>query len=100
MKKHTQGEWKERAKVILGCETNEEYREINAGDGFYSYVTNTGFSLTGYVSPADSKLIAAAPDLLEALEFLFEHIDWDKQPFSLRVHGHRITENAIQKATT
>lgn len=65
---HTPGPWRERAPNIDG-EVDEHYREITAGVGhFPDERGESGFKLTSFISPADARLIAAAPDLLEALK--------------------------------
>ena len=70
---HTPGPWKEYAPAIA-CEKNspfkmidENYRYISAGRRFDGRGTHEGFTLTGFISPEDARLIAAAPELLEAL---------------------------------
>lgn len=61
--KHTPGPWQEAAPEIDGI-VEENYRFIQAGRG----IKGDGFKITGYVSPADALLLAAAPDLLQACE--------------------------------
>jgi hypothetical protein len=43
------------------------YRTISGGDGFGNAgLGMRGFSLSGFIHPDDARLMAAAPDLLEA----------------------------------
>lgn len=66
-------QWTQYAKVIRGERTDENYREIKAGKGFFDEKNPDGnFMITGYISPSDAKLMAAAPDLLEALQLINE----------------------------
>ncbi len=64
---HTPGPWREVETSV----TDDKYRTIEAGDG----LTGRGFHICGFMSPADSRLIAAAPDLLAALKSLLADID-------------------------
>lgn len=62
--------WKQYAKKING-KIDEKYRHIEAGCGFMPKEPeriNEGFFLSGFVSEANAALIAAAPDLYEALQ--------------------------------
>ena len=74
MAEHTKGPW------LLDCRylhsptlASGGYHTIDAGDRVNSpkrgYV---GFSIAGFMSDADARLIAAAPDLLTALEHAYE----------------------------
>jgi hypothetical protein len=74
----TQGKWKEYAPEILGDDdkpiVDENYRYIEAGDGYLERDPTDpnyghGFKLSGFISPTDARLIAAAPDLLAALKY-------------------------------
>ena len=69
---HTPTPWKERAPSIDG-EVDETYRQITAGCGYFPEADEpelSGFKLTGFIKPADARLIVAAPDLLGALKEL------------------------------
>ena len=64
---HTPGPW--TAYMALGDDDPEDqtlgpYLAISAGDGF----APCGFELRGYISRENATLMAAAPDLLAALE--------------------------------
>jgi len=47
---------------------NENYHGVEAGHGFIK--DGVGFNCTGFMSKADARLIAAAPELFEALSDL------------------------------
>jgi len=55
------------------------YHQISAGDGF----SKDGFTLSGIVSPADARLIAAAPDLLRVAELLVDWLDEEEGAHAL-----------------
>jgi len=68
--KHTQGPWEvdgpDAAHVV-----SEDYHVIRAGCGFLAESKEhreSGFRIAGHMSEADARLIAAAPDLLAALQ--------------------------------
>jgi hypothetical protein len=69
MSKHTPGPWRQFAVVIEG-DMDEYYRSIRTescncrGKG--------GFDITGFISEADARLIAAAPELLDACQSLVD----------------------------
>ena len=61
----TPGPWDcSREDDLFGKET--ECREITAGQGFYGSEKN-GFDIIAYMSDANTRLIASAPEMLEAL---------------------------------
>jgi hypothetical protein len=71
-KKYTPGPWVFQLQEIKG-KTEANYYEILSKDGFHNGAPNqtestSGFGLSGYVNESDAKLIAAAPELLEALQ--------------------------------
>jgi len=73
---HTPGPWRlddptafdHRESLI-----NDDYHFVDAGDGFHAQNGN-GFGLSGFMSIDDARLIAAAPDLLEALIYARRHL--------------------------
>ncbi|MER5065267.1 hypothetical protein KDV25_19375 [Morganella morganii] len=66
--KGTPGPWEITDYVESNRYTaSETYHHIGAGKWFHDDYSNTGFGLSGYMSIHDARLIAAAPDLLEAL---------------------------------
>ena len=65
MSSYTPGPWRDCAIVISG-DSEETYRCVTGGDGVFLH--GTGFQVSGFIKPADARLMAAAPDLLEALQ--------------------------------
>ena len=66
--KGTPGPWEITDYVESNRYTaSETYHHIGAGKWFHDDYSNTGFGLSGYMSIHDARLIAAAPELLEAL---------------------------------
>ena len=64
---HTPGPW------ILSIETTEDeynypYMRLFGGNAYEDDFATMGFELSGIVRPEDARLIAAAPDLFEALK--------------------------------
>jgi hypothetical protein len=77
-KEMTKGKWKEYAPEILDDNdkpiVDENYRYIEAGEGYLERDPGEkgygeGFKISGFISPADARLIAAAPDILAALKY-------------------------------
>ena len=76
---HTPGPW--TTYLALGDDDPEDqtlgpYLAISAGDGF----APCGFELRGYISRENANLMAAAPDLLEALEKILPWHDHTDNP--------------------
>lgn len=46
---------------------SDTYHQIKAGGGYHDDEVNAGFGIQGFMSIHDAKLIAAAPELLEAV---------------------------------
>ena len=63
MNKHTPGPW-------IHTEDDDNYHAVTAGCGYHVNSDDDGFEIAGCISKANAMLIAAAPDLLEALEEL------------------------------
>ena len=53
---------------------NDNYHGVDAGRGYLDHETMTGFSVCAHMSLADTRLIAAAPDLFESLRDLLADI--------------------------
>ena len=68
--KHTPAPWRYHPYGPEGVsDPVDNYRAISSGDGFFGAPNGGhGFDLVGYMSDADGRLIAAAPELLAALK--------------------------------
>ena len=93
---YTKGPWRFELSSAAG---NDCYYEITGGRGYYDESTNEGFLLTGFIKLDDAALLAAAPDLLEALQELTDLmqgvIDGSYTPDSFTLQP---AQNAIAKA--
>lgn len=69
------------------------YQQIDAGKGYFDEHQKSGFSLFGYMNEHDANLIAAAPELLEALQ---ECLPWVNNGIARGAHNKAIA--AINKA--
>jgi hypothetical protein len=93
---HTSGPWRQ----FKPLDDDDDYREIAGGNGF----TPNGFSVTGFVSEDDARLLAAAPDLLEACRAMMKGSEYK----SITIEGETLAphwasikmpgENALNKA--
>ncbi len=105
MSKHTPGPWK-LIKNPLPGEPNARcpYWHMDAGAGYPREVDGElrGFRVAAYMSNADARLIAAAPDLLEAckraLPYLANHIGLTLDEGPGDRYAYDLMEAAIQKA--
>lgn len=69
--KLTPGPWRVSDSEGINYETaDEHYHYVCAGDGVYAKGKHIGFELSGCMSIDDARLIAAAPELFEALKQL------------------------------
>lgn len=74
--KHTPGPW--TVDTSFHLYEKDKYYNITGGCGYWSLEEDDrekGLSITGVISDADAKLIAAAPSLLEALQNLVEWVE-------------------------
>lgn len=110
-KSHTPGPWAfklvelsegvDDAGNYINVHTKKDYYTIIAGEGFWRSSDNTlGFGLTGYMSKQNARLLAAAPDLLQACKDAFDYLH------TLNINtgdtGDQVYQNldlAIKKAT-
>lgn len=66
----TPGPWKQEPAHLTNekLDIDENYIRIIAGEGFF--IGGDGFEITGYMSTANARLIAAAPDMYDILNIL------------------------------
>jgi hypothetical protein len=70
---HTQGPW--RLDQDENKEVDAHYHCIQAGCGYYDEKgEQRGFSITGFMSVADARLMTASPEMLDALEQALEFV--------------------------
>ena len=67
---HTPGPWR-LDDPIHGDVISDDYHMIDGGSGFLSE-RRPGFGVTGHMTIHDARLMAAAPELLEALQALLD----------------------------
>jgi hypothetical protein len=99
--------WQEFAPPIQ-CEKgspfkiiDENYRCVKAGRGWFDIENpDSSFDLAGLISPRNARLIAAAPDLLAALEHMVAVSNWATTIQSEEQYDAMIAsaEAAIRKA--
>jgi len=72
MSKHTSGKWEimHEDGVMSG-----NYRGIVAGKGYLDKQTNTGFTVTAWMSESDARLISCAPEMYETLKAIAGRFD-------------------------
>jgi hypothetical protein len=91
---HTPGPWEHRSGTILGA---HETHPVKSGQGF---VASIGFPAreTGYsdLQLANARLIAAAPDLLAALEWALAQMEPSMDPDWQAAHAAAL--EALAKA--
>jgi hypothetical protein len=93
---HTQGEW--------AFDDNEIYSESTDHGAAICTMNTTSMHFTEEEVKANVRLIAAAPDLLEALQSLVQYLEW-REDFIVEDHkegeDNQYSEalTAIQKAT-
>lgn len=107
--KHAQAPWRyglvqlavDPNAAELTFETIKDYYEIRGGCGIYQGFefgngdADEGFGLSGYISEANAKLIAAAPELLSMLQHAVELME----ELGVGEHDRNIYKQVIQKAT-
>lgn len=93
---HTPGPWRldgpSHALVI-----DEHYHCIDAGSGYYEEDIPQGFEIRGYMSVHDARLIAAAPEMYEALRLLVADVQ-DYPAWNRPCHAVDVARAAIAKA--
>lgn len=70
-KQFTPGPWTEEPAHIKNnlLDKDDNYRRIVSGEGFYDSETkiHNGFTITGYISQEDARLIAKSPEMYSLL---------------------------------
>lgn len=67
---HTISPWEDFAPTIDGVK-RDYYRTIKGGVGYFDVTEpeyTAGFHITGFILPADARLMASAPELLDMLK--------------------------------
>ena len=77
--KHTQGPW----KVSKSDEQGREYLCIGAASQHVATVPHPRSKKITELEKANAALIAAAPDMYQALKELLEHIEWTRRQAGL-----------------
>tara|TARA_R110001632_G_scaffold77797_1_gene175095 strand:+ start:477 stop:767 length:291 start_codon:yes stop_codon:yes gene_type:complete len=88
---HTQGEWKE--------DWNKNGVFISSEDGTICKVSSINGAINFAEFKRNAKLIAAAPELLEALQKMHDTFNADGTNQATRNNANRQAINAIQNAT-
>jgi hypothetical protein len=89
--KHTEGPW----EIVEG--TSNPYFEfrVRAGEHLIAFVCADPDGENGLVPSADAHLIATAPELYEALDELYRHVQFI---VSIAPHYSEMVEAALKKA--
>lgn len=101
MSKHTPGPWIIDPPDVIDAQDAGFFGAPEDNEGYHMVATD-GWRLTGFIGMANAKLIAAAPELLEALkrigdpEFRYSSDDDEDTQLSMRIADARA---AIAKAT-
>lgn len=111
---HTPGPWESHKMKTLkdgGSIYNPEDLEetyLEDGTPYMEIVTHhypkSGFNITGYMSEADARLMAAAPDLLYALKLSKDHLEfikhntYERDVAIIEKRVYDVTNDAINKA--
>lgn len=78
--------------------SDKGYHFISTESGFYSDEHDSGFELAGCISIADANLIAAAPDLLEALQCAIDHVREQAKHDGLAFGHLQVCQKAIARS--
>lgn len=93
--KGTQGDWAvSQDHPLSGKSGYEHYRILKSGKGFLD-IDLQGFGLAGFINDRDANLIAAAPELLEALLNIIGAFD---NPIARRKLPSEFNSEAINSA--
>lgn len=92
---HTPGPWEDNGAGLI-------YGQVQGDDDEAPFVAdvcnNGGAGIYSEQEKINARLIAAAPELLEALDNLAEHIDSKSGDFAMRAHFLKEAFAAIAKA--
>lgn len=107
----TPGPWREYAPSIWNeahteLIEQENYRYVEGGKGYFCRngdATGDGFGLAGSIRPVDARILAAAHQMLEALDALIQQISNREDDHGERfapeiLHACAVGEAAIRKA--
>lgn len=95
--KGTKGQWCVCDEdITFSHVAHDTYHQIKAGCGYHDARENKGFCISGFMSISDAKLIAAAPELLDACQWLLMALR-DGTSMDVEI-GKEKAESAIEKA--